>query len=73
MDEVLLLTCPKCEIMITVDPLLCLEGKEFTCPICQRAIRFKMTPQELEERLEEERKRRDRELKRQFRLAFGDV
>jgi hypothetical protein len=73
MDDVLLLTCPKCEIMITVDPLLCLEGKEFPCPICQEPISFKMTPQELEERLVEERKKRDRDLKRHFRLAFGDV
>jgi hypothetical protein len=73
MDEVLLMSCPKCEIMITVEPELCLEGRQFNCPICSESISFSMSKQELEERLEEDRRRRDRELKKQFRLAFGDV
>ena len=32
-----------------------------------------MSKQELEEKMDEDRRRQDRELKKQFRLAFGDV
>ena len=73
MDEALLMKCPKCDIMITVEPELCLEGRQFNCPICSESISFQMSKEELEERLEEDRRRRERELKKQFRLAFGDV
>jgi hypothetical protein len=72
-EESLLLDCPKCKIMITVLVSLCKEGTEFPCPICGETISYQFEPGSLDTILEEARKKQERDLKRSFRLTFGDV
>lgn len=71
--ESLVMCCPKCEILITVVVQDCLDGREFTCPICRKSVSFKFTPDELEQKLDLAKKNQERALRRQFPLAFGDV
>ncbi len=68
----LMLCCPKCEILITVNREDCVEGREFPCPICGKAISFIFSPEELERMEEIARRNQERVFKRQFPLAFGD-
>lgn len=71
--ESLVMCCPKCEILITVLVQDCIDGREFTCPICGKPVCFKFTPEEVEQRIELAKKNQERALRRQFPLAFGDV
>ena len=71
-EDSLLLDCPKCKIMITVPVTKC-NGVDFPCPICDEQISFNFEPSALASILEEAKKKQDRELKRSFRLTFGDV
>lgn len=71
-EDSLLLDCPKCKIMITVPVSKC-NGTEFPCPICDEHISFYFEPSALAGILEEAKKKQDRDLKRSFRLTFGDV
>ncbi|OPY30859.1 MAG: hypothetical protein A4E32_02185 [Methanomassiliicoccales archaeon PtaU1.Bin124] len=71
-EDSLLLDCPSCNIMITVKVSLC-NGTEFPCPICGDIICFEIDPAAIDSVLDEARKKQERELKRSFRLAFGDV
>lgn len=72
-EDSLLLDCPKCSIMISVPLAACLDGREFPCPICAVTVSFKFEAAELEQIVEEAKKKQAKELKRSFRLTFGDV
>ncbi len=71
--ESLVMCCPKCEILITVLVQDCIDGREFPCPICGKAICFKFTAEEMERKIELAKKNQETALRRQFPLAFGDV
>jgi len=51
----------------------CIDGREFPCPICGKAVSFKFTAEEVEQKIELAKKNQERALRLQFPLAFGDV
>lgn len=71
--ESILMSCPRCEILISIKVEDCREGREFPCPICGKPVCFKFTDEELEKMLETAKKNQERALRRSFPLAFGDV
>jgi hypothetical protein len=71
--EAIIMSCPFCEILITIKVQDCAEGREFHCPICGKNVCFKFTPEELDEMIETAKKNQERTLRRQFPLTFGDV
>jgi hypothetical protein len=71
--ETLLLSCPKCEILIDVRVEDFRQGSEFPCPICGKTVRFELPPEQKETIIAETITKQQKELKRAFRLAFGDI
>ena len=71
--ETLLLECPSCSILIDVNIEDCKEGREFQCPICGEMVCFEIPEEQLERTIKEIIRRQQAELKRAFRLSFGDV
>lgn len=70
--EELIMSCPLCEILISVKVEDCLAGREFPCPICGKAILFKFTPGEVERMIELAKTNQERALRRSFPLAFKE-
>lgn len=70
--DTIVMSCPSCDILISVRVQDCAEGREFPCPICGRTVCFKFTPEELEKLVETARKNQEKALRRSFPLAFGD-
>jgi hypothetical protein len=71
--ESLLLGCPKCTILIDVQVEDFRQGREFQCPICCEMIRFDLPAEDKEMIIAEMITKQQRELKKAFRLAFGDL
>lgn len=72
-EECILLDCPKCSIIISVKVADLFEARDFPCPICADLIRFDFPREELDRIVEENRSKQKRDLKRAFRMSFGDV
>jgi len=71
--ECLLLACPKCTILIDVKVEDFRQGTEFRCPICGENVCYTLPVEEREQIVAEAIAKQSRELKKQFRLAFGDL
>lgn len=71
--ESLLLSCPKCTILIDVQVEDFRQGNQFPCPICGDTICFVLPPEDKEAIIAEMIVKQQRELKKAFRLAFGDL
>lgn len=67
------MSCPHCEILISIKVQDCAEGREFLCSICGKTICINYTPEELEKMIAMAKQNQERALKRSFPLTFGDV
>lgn len=70
--DTLVMSCPLCEILISVKVEDCAAGREFPCPICGKTICFKYTTEELEKMIEQAETNHERALRRSFPLTFKD-